>query len=55
MLDIIDPALLRPGRLDKKLYIGLPSADERVSIIKAITKVSFDVHCVIIAIKLSLL
>jgi ribosome biogenesis ATPase len=36
--DIIDPALLRPGRLDKKLYIGLPSADERVSIIKAITK-----------------
>lgn len=30
--DIIDPALLRPGRLDKLLYVPLPKADERVSI-----------------------
>jgi len=27
--DIIDPAMLRPGRLDKLLYVPLPSKDER--------------------------
>ena len=26
--DIIDPAMLRPGRLDKLLYVPLPTADE---------------------------
>ncbi len=31
--DIIDPAMLRPGRLDKLLYVGLPSEDGRVSIL----------------------
>jgi len=36
--DIIDPAVLRPGRLDKTLYIGIPSAEDRVKILKTITK-----------------
>jgi peroxin-1 len=27
--DLIDPALLRPGRLDKLLYCGMPSLEER--------------------------
>ncbi|XP_062502352.1 nuclear valosin-containing protein-like isoform X2 [Corticium candelabrum] len=35
--DIIDPAILRPGRLDKTLYVGIPSPDDRVGILKAIT------------------
>lgn len=34
--DIIDPAMTRPGRLDKLLYIGLPNPDERFSILKTI-------------------
>lgn len=37
--DIIDPAVLRPGRLDKILYVGLPTAEDRVDILKALTKV----------------
>lgn len=37
--DIIDPAILRPGRLDKILFIGLPSPADRVDILKALTKV----------------
>ncbi|KRZ50854.1 Nuclear valosin-containing protein-like [Trichinella nativa] len=36
--DIIDPAVLRPGRLDKALYVGLPNEEDRVSILRAITK-----------------
>ncbi|XP_061173136.1 nuclear valosin-containing protein-like [Saccostrea echinata] len=36
--DIIDPAILRPGRLDKILFVGLPSADDREDILKTITK-----------------
>ncbi|KAF5306432.1 hypothetical protein FQR65_LT07344 [Abscondita terminalis] len=36
--DIIDPAVLRPGRLDKILYVGLPSRSDRVDILKTITK-----------------
>jgi len=33
--DIIDPAVMRPGRLDQLLYIPLPDLDSRVSILKA--------------------
>jgi transitional endoplasmic reticulum ATPase len=33
--DILDPAMLRPGRLDSLIYIGLPDFDSRVSIFKA--------------------
>ncbi|XP_030380145.1 uncharacterized AAA domain-containing protein C16E9.10c isoform X2 [Scaptodrosophila lebanonensis] len=36
--DIIDPAILRPGRLDTILYVGLPKKEERVEILKATTK-----------------
>ena len=34
--DLIDAALLRPGRLDKKLLCALPNVDERRDIIKRI-------------------
>lgn len=37
--DIIDPAILRPGRLDTILYVGLPQKEERVAILEATTKV----------------
>ncbi|KRW98210.1 P-loop containing nucleoside triphosphate hydrolase [Pseudocohnilembus persalinus] len=33
--DIIDPALLRPGRLDKLLYVPLPDQKDRLSILQA--------------------
>jgi transitional endoplasmic reticulum ATPase len=33
--DIIDPAMLRPGRLDSLIYIGLPDFEARISIFKA--------------------
>lgn len=41
--DIIDPAMLRPGRLDKLLYVPLPDQKDRLSILTAISrKVPFD-------------
>lgn len=36
--DIIDPAMLRPGRLDKLLYVPLPSKDDRLSILQTLVK-----------------
>lgn len=33
--DIIDPAMMRPGRLDSLIYIGLPDFESRVAIFKA--------------------
>lgn len=35
--DMIDPAMTRPGRLDKLLYVDLPSPAERVDILKTHT------------------
>jgi ribosome biogenesis ATPase len=35
--ELIDPAMLRPGRLDKLLYVPLPTPSDRVSILKAIS------------------
>lgn len=32
--DILDPALTRPGRLDKALYVRLPSPEERIEILR---------------------
>lgn len=37
--DIVDPAVLRPGRLDKILYVGLPGVKDRKEILEALTKV----------------
>jgi len=34
--DMVDAAMLRPGRLDKLLYVGLPDADARISILEAL-------------------
>lgn len=34
--DIIDPAMLRPGRLETLLYVELPKPDERVNILEAL-------------------
>uniref|UniRef100_A0A8C9LIU7 Nuclear valosin-containing protein-like n=1 Tax=Piliocolobus tephrosceles TaxID=591936 RepID=A0A8C9LIU7_9PRIM len=36
--EIIDPAILRPGRLDKTLFVGLPPPADRLAILKTITK-----------------
>ena len=36
--DMIDPAMCRPGRLDKLLYVDLPTAEERVEIITTLTR-----------------
>ena len=35
--DLIDPALLRPGRLDSPLYCGLPTEDERLEILRVLS------------------
>ena len=32
--DILDPALLRPGRLDRKIEIPLPNESQRLEILK---------------------
>ena len=34
--DLIDPALLRPGRLDKSLICDLPNLDDRIDILRAL-------------------
>jgi peroxin-6 len=37
--DLIDPALLRPGRFDRLVYVGLPTGDaEKVRILAALTR-----------------
>ncbi|KDO20878.1 hypothetical protein SPRG_14110 [Saprolegnia parasitica CBS 223.65] len=36
--DIIDPAMLRPGRLDKLLYVPLPHAAERFQILSTLSE-----------------
>ncbi|KAL7629107.1 Peroxisome biosynthesis protein pex1 [Parahypoxylon ruwenzoriense] len=36
--DLIDPALLRPGRLDKSLLCGFPNLEDRVDILQALGK-----------------
>ena len=40
VIDILDPAILRPGRLDKHIYVGLPNAQGRLDILQTITKVN---------------
>ena len=36
--EIIDPAVLRPGRLDKTVYVGLPSKEDIKQIILKVTR-----------------
>ena len=36
--DLIDPALLRPGRLDRLVLCELPSAEQRVDILTALAR-----------------
>lgn len=46
--DLIDPALLRPGRLDKSILCNLPDYKERLEILKAISragKMDIDSMC----------
>jgi SpoVK/Ycf46/Vps4 family AAA+-type ATPase len=41
--DLIDPALLRPGRIEKHIYVGLPNEADRVAILEnTLESVSFD-------------
>merc|ERR1712070_768715 len=45
--ELIDPAMMRPGRLDKLLYVPLPSPDDRASILCALAakvKIAQDVN-----------
>jgi len=35
---MIDPAMVRPGRLDKLLYVDLPTAEERAEIVRTMTR-----------------
>ncbi|MCO5579041.1 hypothetical protein L7F22_032893 [Adiantum nelumboides] len=51
--DMIDPAVLRPGRLGKLLYIPLPDSEGRLSILKTLTTrkpISSDVDLCSIAV-----
>ena len=36
--DMIDPAMVRPGRLDKLLYVDLPSSSERAEILRTLIR-----------------
>ena len=38
--DIIDPALMRPGRLDQLIYIPLPDQGSRIAVFKAVLRKS---------------
>lgn len=49
--DMIDSAMLRPGRLDKQLMVELPTPEERVLILKTVTRTtpldsSVDLHSI---------
>ena len=36
--EILDDALLRPGRLDSLVYIPLPDLEARIAVLKAVTR-----------------
>lgn len=43
---VLDPALIRPGRLDRLVYVGLPDHEARVNIWKnGLRKVPHDEYC----------
>ena len=47
--DLIDPALMRPGRFDRLVYLGIPTSDEeREAILTALTsKFVLDEDCLV--------
>lgn len=50
----IDSSILRPGRLDRLVYVGAPNVDERVQILQVLkhkTKLQSDVDLEVIASK----
>lgn len=50
--DIIDPALMRPGRLDQLIYIPMPDLEARIGVLKAVlrkTRISEDVTLATVA------
>ncbi|XP_076441947.1 nuclear valosin-containing protein-like [Babylonia areolata] len=38
IIENVDPALQRPGRFDRKIFIGLPDVEGRLDILRALTK-----------------
>lgn len=49
--ELIDSAMLRPGRLDKLLYVSLPTPKDRLSILQALSKnvnlaADVDLECI---------
>lgn len=48
-IDIIDPALLRPGRFDLKIEIPLPNLKDRIEILKAYLKDQVDDDVLVVA------
>lgn len=48
--DVLDPALLRPGRFDRQIYVGLPDIKGRASIFKVhLTPIKTDLDKNIVA------
>ena len=44
-VDILDPAILRPGRFDRKVAVGRPDVKGREEILKVHTKIK-PLRCV---------
>ena len=42
--DLIDPALMRPGRLDRSILCPMPGVKERKEILGVLTRYSLDRH-----------
>ena len=42
--ELLDPAVTRPGRVDKLLFVPLPTPDDRASILAALTQSKVQLH-----------